>query len=75
MFGDIGKNGRQCTDPKRGVLRDREMMLTMFVSGESHVTACLAGNRVAELAKSLGEVAPGQIARKPHTAITSSRTW
>jgi len=54
---------------------DRQMMLAMLVGGEPKVTAGLAGNRVAEFAKSLSEIAPGQIAGKPHTAITSSRTW
>jgi hypothetical protein len=35
----------------------------------------LAGNYVTELAKRLSEVASRQIAGKPHTAMTSSRTW
>lgn len=51
------------------------MVLTVLAGGESNVAARLTRNRVAELAKSLSEIAPGQIARKHHTAITSSRTW
>ena len=51
------------------------MMLAMLECGESKVTAGLAGDRVTELAKGLSEIASGQIAGKPHTVITSSRTW
>lgn len=75
MCGHIGENGRKGADAKRRMLGNREMMLTMLVGGESEVTACLAGHRVAELAKGLSEITSGQIAGKPHTAITSSRTW
>lgn len=75
MRGYIDENGGEGADTKRRMLGDREMMLTMLMRGESKMTACLAGNRVAELVKGLSEIAPGQIAGKPHTAITSSRTW
>lgn len=51
------------------------MVFAMLVGGESKMTACLASNRVAEFAKGLSEIAPGQIAGEPYTAITSSRTW
>ena len=56
------------------MLRNREMMLAMLVGGESKMAAGLASNRVAELVKSLNEIASRQIAEKPHTAMTSSRT-
>lgn len=42
--------------------------------GKSKVAAGLASDRIAELAKDLSKIAPGQIAGEPHTAIISSRT-
>jgi hypothetical protein len=39
------------------------------------MAAGLAGYRITELAKSVREITSRQIAGKPHTAITSSRTW
>lgn len=56
-------------------LGDCQMMLPMLMGGESEVTSGLTGDRVTELTKGLGEIASGQIAGKPHTAMTSSRTW
>lgn len=74
MSGHIGENGREGTDAQRSMLGNREVMLAMLECGESEVTAGLTGDRVTELAKGLIEIASGQIAGKPHTAITSSRT-
>lgn len=75
MRGHISEKGGEGADAKRCMLRDREVVLAMLIGGESKVTAGLAGDRIAKLAKGLSEIAPGQIAGKPHTAITSSRTW
>lgn len=44
MRSDIGENGRECADAKRGVLGDREMMLASFVGREPNVATGLAGN-------------------------------
>jgi hypothetical protein len=51
------------------------MMLAVLVSCEAKMAAGLAGDQVPELAKRLSEIASGQIAGKPHTAMTSSRVW
>lgn len=56
------------------MLGNREMMLALLVDGESKMDISLASDRVAELAKGLGEIASRQIAGKPHTAMTSSLT-
>ena len=56
------------------MLGNREMMLAVLVGSESKMAVGLASDRVAELAKSLSEIASRQIAGKPHTAMTSSRT-
>lgn len=53
---------------------NRQMMLAVLVSGKSKVAAGLASDRITECAENLGEVASRQIAGKPHTAMTSSRT-
>ena len=74
MQGHIGENGREGPDAERSMLGNCEMMLAMLIGSQSKVTTGLAGHRVAELAKSLSEITSGQIAGKPHTAITSSRT-
>jgi len=52
-----------------------KVMLAVLVGGESKVAAGLAADRVTEFAKNLSEIASRQIAGKPHTAMTSSRTW
>lgn len=62
MGGNICENSREGADAKRRMLGDREMMPARLGSGESEVTAGLAGNRIAEFAKGLGEIASGQIA-------------
>jgi len=50
------------------------MMLTVLVSGESEMAAGLASDQITKCAENLGEVTSRQIAGKPHTAMTSSRT-
>ena len=57
------------------MLGNREVVLAVLVGSESKVAAGLASDGVPELAKKLREIASRQIAGKPHTAITSSRTW
>lgn len=48
------------------------MMLAVLVGGESKMAAGLASDQVAELAKSLIEIASRQIAGKPHTLPAES---
>ena len=74
MCGHVGQDRRERPDTERSMLGNREMMLALLVGGESKMAAGLASDPVAELAKSLSEIAPRQIAGKPHTAMTSSRT-
>ena len=54
---------------------DSEVMFPMFSCGEAEMATSLASDAIAELAESLREVASREVAGKPHTAITSSRTW
>jgi len=56
------------------MVRNRQMVFAMIEGGEAKMTARLASDRIAELTKYLGEVASREIAGKPHTAMTSSRT-
>ena len=74
MCGHVGQDRRERPDTERSMLGNREMMLAVLVGGESKMAAGLASDQVAELAKSLSEIASRQIAGKPHRAMTSSRT-
>jgi hypothetical protein len=51
------------------------VMLAMVMRGQAKMTAGLAGDGIAEFVECLGQVAPREIAGKPHIAMTSSRTW
>ena len=75
MRSHIGKDCRERADTKRGMLGNREMMFAILVSSKAEIAAGLASDGVAELAKRLSEITSRQIAGKPYTAITSSRTW
>ncbi len=72
---NVSKDSRQGFNTEWAMLRDRQMMLAMLVSGQAKMTAGLASDGVAELVEYLSQVATREIARKPHTAMTSSRTW
>ena len=75
MCRDISKDGGQSSNAEWGMLRDCQVMFAILARGETKVTAGLAGDGIAELAEGLGEVVSREIAGKPHTAMTSSRTW
>jgi hypothetical protein len=51
------------------------MLFAVLVRREAKMAAGLAGYTITELPKRLSEIAYRQITGKPHTAITSSRTW
>ena len=72
MRGHVGQDCRERHDMERSMLGNREMMLAVLVGGESKMAAGLANDRVAELAKSLSEIASRQIAGKPHTLPAES---
>ncbi len=57
------------------MLRDCQVMLAMLLRGQAKMTTGLTGDGIAELVEYLGQVAAREIAGKPHTAMTSSRTW
>jgi hypothetical protein len=57
------------------MLWDREVMFAMLMGGQAKMATGLAGDGIAELAECLGQVASREITGKPHTAMTSSRTW
>jgi len=57
------------------MLRNGHMVLTVLKRGEAEVAPVLASDGITELPKDVGEIASRQIAGKPHTAMTSSRTW
>ena len=57
------------------VVGNHEMMLATLRGGQADVTAGLSCNLITELAEGLCEVIPRKVTGKPHTAITSSRTW
>ena len=75
MHSNIGKDCRERADTERGRLRNRKVMFAMLVGSQAKMAAGLASDGVAELSKSLSKITSRQIAGKPHTAITSSRTW
>ena len=51
------------------------MMFAVLVRREAKIATGSAGYRITKLAKRVSEIASRQITGKPHTAITSSRTW
>jgi hypothetical protein len=57
------------------MLWDCDVVLAMLKRREAKMATGLASTGITELAKRLGEIISREIARKPHTAITSSRTW
>jgi hypothetical protein len=75
MSGDISQDCGERSDAEWGMEGDRQVMFAVLVSGQSEVTAALARDRIAEFAKKFDEIASREITGKPHTAMTSSRTW
>ena len=75
MCSHIGEDRRERADTERGVLGNREVVLAVLVGSQAQVAAGLASDGVAKRSKNLSEITSRQIAGKPHTAITSSRTW
>lgn len=75
VCGDVGKYCGERSDTKRTVLWNRKMMLAMLSGRKPKMATRLAIDRIAKLSKHLGKIASRQIPGKPHTAITSSRTW
>jgi hypothetical protein len=57
------------------MLGNSEMMLAVLMGRKAEMAAGLVSDGISELAKILREITSRQIAGKPHTAITSSRTW
>ena len=72
---NVSEDSGQGSNTEWGMLRDRQVMLAMFVRGQAKMTAGLAGDGIAEFVECLGQVVAREIAGKPHTAMTSSRTW
>lgn len=57
------------------MLWDCQMMLAMLMRCYPEMAAGLASDSVSENLKSLRKPLPRNITGKPHTAMTSSRTW
>jgi hypothetical protein len=70
----VAENGGQSADAKRLVVGNREVVLATDRRGEANVTSRLPRDGVAEAGEGPGELAPGEVSREPHTAISWSRT-
>jgi hypothetical protein len=74
VLGYVLENRGESSDPKRIVARDRDVVLSGLLRGESQVASCLASQSIAKGSERLGQVLARDVTRKPHTAMSSSRT-
>ena len=74
MLGYILENPSESSDPKWIVARDRDVVLSGLLRGEPQVASRLASQPVAEGGERLSQVLARDVTRKPHTAMSSSRT-
>lgn len=75
MRSDIGQDGRERSNAKWCMVRNRDVMLAVLLRCHAKMAAGLASDVIAEFVKGLGKIASREIAGQPHTAMTSSRTW
>ena len=74
MLGHVLKYRGEGSDPKRVVTRDRDVVLSGLLRGEPQMAPRLASQPIAEGSERLGQILARDIPRKPHTAMSSSRT-
>jgi hypothetical protein len=74
MLSDVLQNRGKSPNPDRIAARDRHVVLTSLFRRESYMAARLPSGYVPQRGKRADQVVPGEIAGKPHTAMTSSRT-
>src|SRR5258708_8502729 len=67
MAGDISEDARERADAEVRVVGDRHVMFAALLGRESHVAARLSRDGVSVAAERRCEVAPGEIARQPHS--------
>jgi len=70
----IGTAGSGKTQLERIVSGDRHMMLAGHIRSEADVAAGLARDAIADSSERCRERRPGQVPRKLHATMTSSRT-
>ncbi len=56
VCGDVGEDCGECSDAKRTVLWNRNMMLAVFSGRQPQMTAGLSRDRIAYLPKNMGEI-------------------
>ena len=56
VCGDVGEDCGECSDAKRTVLWNRNMMLAVLSGRQPQMTAGLSRNRIAELPKNMGDI-------------------
>jgi hypothetical protein len=74
VLGNIYEDPGEVADAEGTVPGDGDVMLSALDCGQAKMTTRLAGDLVPEDPQGLREILAGDITRKPHTAITSSRT-
>jgi hypothetical protein len=74
MLGHVLENTGEGSDSKRIMPRDRDVVLPGLVRGEPKVASGLPSQSIPEGSEGLSQVLARDVPRKPHTAMSSSRT-
>ena len=74
MSGYFGKNSGERSDSERSMIWNGQMMFPMISGSQSHMTASLACDLIAELAKGFGKFRTGEVTGESHAAMVSSLT-
>lgn len=74
MRRHLAENCRKRSNLEACVVGNREVVLPLLLRGKPKVAAALPRDLVPICAESLGQVAPTQVPRQLHAAITSSWT-
>lgn len=74
VLRDVGQNAGECTNTQGIVDGQGDVVLATACGCEAQVAARLSGDLIAEDAQTPGKICSRDVAREPHTAMTSSRT-
>ena len=56
------------------MIRHGDVVLTVLLSCEAHMTTCLPRHLIAEFSQGSGKIIARKVSRQPQTAMTSSWT-
>ncbi len=74
MLGDVAKDTGQSPHAESRVAWHCDMVLAALGGGEAKMAPGLTGQPIAQDAKGLREIVPGDVPREPQAVMTSSRT-